>query len=943
MRLRPDPFESDTLTRPVDRFYARRRTITAEETLTSLSVVVRLLGYDRPMASDRPRLRRELPAPLTPLLGRARELEETEHLLANTRLLTITGAGGSGKTRLALELARRVRNLFDDAVWVELAPLTDPELIAQQILVALGMRELPTQDVTQVVVDTIRDRAALFVLDNCEHVVDAAASIADEILRSCPNAKVLTTSRQPLGLTGEQTWLVPPLSTEDAVELFEARARAVNPAFIATEAVAGICRRLDGIPLAIELAAARVRALTVEQIAERLDDAVRLLNAGSRTVPRHRTIYETIDWSYRLLSEPEQTLLRRLGIFGGSFTLDAAEAICGDDVFELLSALVDKSLVLFEDHRYRLLETVRQFAEEKLEASGEQDALRDRYARWYVQLVEELEPRIFAGAGDPEAIARIDGQIDSIRRVFDAPVDPELELRLVTALHWYWFARGHFHEARRRIDAALEKAERSIPSEASPESQAIRARAVVAAGHAAVWQGDFEALLPGIHEAVRSNVRGAHMLLGIALAYSERDHAAAKKAFDRAEELARVGGGVELALTLYWSGLAAQLRGDLKAARSAFEEAAAIGEAAHNRPAIGHPLTVLGHLALRERKLDEALRCFRRALDLHSETDDRWGLTQVVEGIGLALLETRDAETGTRLLAAATAAWLHLGARPGRHEETELAKDERIREAITDDRLRVILASGAAMSYDQMLTLARDRVEQIAATPVVRVRALGPVEVRRGDELLDIGSQRELLLYLLTHPQGATKEQIGAALWPDADPAKLRNNFHVNVHRLRKILGGNEWVLAKGDLYAVRPGIEYDAGTFERDANAALRARDPIRLARAAELYRGDFFENAGSGEWVHDTRDRLRELRLKVLSALARLTNDAESWQRLVDADPTDEDAARNLMKTLASNGDAAGAARAYRRLVETLRRVLDVAPEPETVALADRLKARK
>ena len=871
---------------------------------------------------------RSLPAPLTPLLGRARELEETERLLDGTRLLTITGAGGSGKTRLALELARRVQPRFDDVGWVELAPLTDPELIAQQLLVSLGLRELPTQDVTQVVVDTVRDRAVLFVLDNCEHVVDAAATIADDVLRSCPNAKVLTTSRQALGLTGEQTWLVPPMSTEDAVQLFEERARAVKPSFTRSDAVADICRRLDGIPLAIELAAARVKVLTVEQIAERLDDAFRLLNAGSRTVPRHRTIYETIDWSYRLLSEPEQALLRRLGIFGGSFTLDAAEAICGDDVFELLSALVDKSLVIFENDRYRLLDTVRQFAEEKLDQSGEQQALRERHARWYVSLVEELEPRLFAGAGDPEAIARIDEQLGSIRRVFDWDVDPELELRLVFALHWYWFARGHFHEARRRIEAALERGEDA--------DARVRGRAIVAAGHAAVWQGDFAALLPRIHEAVKANVPGAHMLLGTALAFSEGEHEAARKAFERAEALARKDGGAALALTLYWSGLAAQMRGDLKSARAAFEEAVAIGEAAQNRPAIAHPLTVLGHLALRERKLDEALRCFRRALELHGETDDRWGLTQVVEGIGLALLDTRDGETGTRLLAAASAAWLHLGARPGRHEESEREKDERIREAVSDDRLRVVLASGAAMSYDQMLALARDRVDQIAAAPVLRVRALGPVDVRRGDTLLDVGSQRDLLLFLLSHPLGATKEQIGAALWPDADPAKLRNNFHVSVHRLRKVLGGNEWVEAKGDRYAMRPGIEYDAGTFERDANAALRARDAARLQRAVELYRGDFFENAVAGEWYLDVRDRLRELYVKCLAALARMTNDPEAWQRLVEADPTNEEAARNLMKTL----DAAGAMRVYRRLAETLRRVLDVEPERETTALAERLK---
>jgi predicted ATPase/DNA-binding SARP family transcriptional activator len=885
-----------------------------------------------------------LPVALTPLLGRERELEETARLLEDVRLLTITGGGGAGKTRLALELARRTRDGFEDVGWVELAPLTDPELIAQQMLTALGMRELPTQDVTQVVIDTVRDRAVLLVMDNCEHVVDAAAMIAEEVLRSCPALKIIATSRQPLGVTGEQTWRVPPLSDEDAIQLFEERGRAVAPGFRVDKPamVTSICRRLDGIPLAIELAAARVKSLSVEQISDRLDDAFRLLASGPRTLSRHRTIYETIDWSYRLLSEPEQTLLRHLGIFGASFTLDAAEAICGDDVLELLSALVDKSLVLFERDRYRLLDTVRQFAGEKLEESGERELLREKHARFFVDLVEEAEPRIFAGASDPETMVRIDEQIGNIRAIFDWKGDPEVELRLVYALHWYWFARGHFHEARRRVESALERAE--------GVDDMIRARAIVAAGHAAVWQGDFGALRPRIDEAAHllrpSGTRaaaGALMLLATAHAFAENDHESSQEVFAVAESVARKNGrNSALALTLYWSGLAAQLRGDIKAARAAFEEALAIGEATHNRPSIGHPLTVLGHLALRERKLDEALRCFHRALDVHTETDDRWGLTQVVEGIGLALLETRDVETGTRLLAAASAAWLHLGARPGRHEDSEREKDERIREALGDDRLRIALASGAAMSYDQMIALARDRVEQSAAAPVYRVRALGPLEIRRGETAVDIGSQRDILLFLLCHPNGATKEQIGAALWPDADPAKVRNNFHVTIHRLRKSLGGSEWVVIDGDTYMLKPGIDFDVTTFERDAANALRTRDAARLARVAQLYRGDFFQNASGGEWHFQVRDRLRELYAKTLSALARIEGTPEAWEKLANFDPLDESAARNLMTALAERGDTAGASRVYRRLTETLRRELDSEPEPETVALSRRLSSR-
>ncbi len=480
----------------------------------------------------------------------------------------------------------------------------------------------------------------------------------------------------------------------------------------------------------------------------------------------------------------------------------------------------------------------------------------------------------------------------------------------------------------------------------TPET--IRARAIVAAGHAAVWQGDFRALRPMIDEAVSvlrtgREAASAWMLLGTSFAFAENDPEGAQHAFARAEDIARKNArDIALSLTLYWSGLAAQLRGDLKSARAKFEEALEVGESTANPPAIAHPLTVLGHLALRERKLDEALAAFRRALDIFTQIDDRWGLTQVVEGIGLALLDTRDAETGTRLLAAASAAWLHMGASPGRQEESEREKDERIREALGSDRLRIVLASGAAMSYEQMVALAQERIEQTAAAPLIRVRALGPVEVRRGDQVIDTGSQRELLLFLLVHPNGATKEQIGAALWPDADPAKLRNNFHVSVHRLRKALGGNEWVIVEGETYAVKPGIDFDAATFERDANAALRAKDAARLARAIDLYRGDFFANATSGEWHLELRDRLRELYAKALGALARITKDTEVWQKLVELDTLDEEAARNLMSAMIERGDTAGANRVYRRLVDALRKELDVEPEPETVAVATKAKRK-
>src|SRR5688572_15398746 len=749
-----------------------------------------------------------LPVPVTPLLGRERELDETSRLLSGTRLLTITGAGGSGKTRLALELAHRVADRYGRVVWVDLAPITDGGLVAQQILNTLGLRESPTFDDTDLVIEALHGRTHLLILDNCEHVVDGCAIVAERILRSSAGTTMIATTREALGIAGEQTWLVPPMSQDGAIQLFVERARAVFPSFALDqtiqESVVHICTRLDGIPLAIELAAARVRMLSVEQIAGRLDDAFSLLSAGSRTLARHRTIRETIDWSFRLLSPAEQTLLRRLAVFAGGFSLAAAEAICADesvDVLQQLGALVDKSLVVAGGGRYRLLDTVRQFAAEKLSQSGERDRARENHARYYFHLVERSERRIFAGAVDLPTLEVIDEEIDNIRQVLDWSEEDagraHLELRLLWALHWYWFARGHFHEARRRIVRALSRATPDI-------DPLVRARAIVAAGNAAIWQGDWKSLRPTVDEALEilrpsTNLRAlanALLQLGCSYAFVSGDHVRSAELFAEAEEVARRNGrNVALALTLFWSGISAILRDDPAAARKAFEESHTIGIEQRNLPAIGHSGTMLALADLDEKNYTGATRLLRSALDAHTETGDRWGLIQVVEGVGLTLLDIGDAELGTKLLAGAEAAWLQLGARPARTEAFEQQKDLRIRQALGDERLRVVLASGAALAYPDLVDLAREEIGRLEGAsrpaapldvPSLTVRALGPLDIRRSGERVDGGSQsaraRELLLFFLSNPTGATKEEIGAALWPEADAAKLRNNFHVTVH-----------------------------------------------------------------------------------------------------------------------------------------------------------------
>ena len=442
-----------------------------------------------------------LPVQLTSFVGRVDEMSEIARLVDVNRLVTLTGAGGVGKTRLAVNVATDLAGEFGNGAWyVDLAPITDPDVVAVTVARALGLPDQPGRPTMDTLLGFIRDRHMLVVLDNCEHLLDASAALCVSVLGAAPRLTVLATSREPLGVTGEVTWRVPSLSLADeAIELFTDRARRARPDFRVTDdnaaRITEICRRLDGMPLAIELAAARVRALSPAEICDSLHDRFRLLTGGSRTaVRRQQTLRASVDWSHALLTQPEQVLFRRLAVFVGGFDLDAAQAVAGDDeveryqVLDQLTLLVDKSLVVVDDSagrtRYRLLETVRQFAQEKLGESREADAVRSCHRDYYTAMAALLDAP--AGHDYERRIEQAETEIDNLRAAFEwsrENFDIELALALACSLQPLWQARGRMREGLAWFDTALSDLDKQH-AEVAP---AVRARALADRAVFVVW------------------------------------------------------------------------------------------------------------------------------------------------------------------------------------------------------------------------------------------------------------------------------------------------------------------------------------------------------------------------------------------------------------------------------------------------------------------------
>jgi predicted ATPase len=576
-----------------------------------------------------------LPIARTSFVGREREVLEVKRLLAMTRLLTLTGVGGSGKTRLALRVASDLAGAYPDGAWlVELAALSEGELVPQAVARALSVREGPNRPLIETLEEDLRSRRMLLVLDNCEHLVEAAARLVDALLGKCPRLRVLATSREALDVAGEVTWTVPSLSvpgprhaptTEElegyeSARLFIERARQRDPSFVLTprnaRAVAQICRRLDGIPLAIELAAARAGVLSAEKIAERLDDSLRLLTGGGRSaVPRHQTLRATLDWSHELLAGPERKLFGRLSVFAGGWTLEAAEAVGagdgieGGDVLDLLGRLVDKSLVMVEEGAlpYRMLEPVRQYAQERLEAGGEAQRARERHAEHYLALAEAAEPELM-GPDQASWLERLGIEHGNLRAALSWALDAEetgeraeIGLRLAAALGRFWNAHSP--------SEGLGWLERGLARGGAPP---VRAKALKGAGWIAIWQGDYEEAVTMLEEGLAS--------------------------FKELEDKSSV------ATLLFELGTAVVHRGDHGRVKALRQEAEALRPELSDRRAIAELLIFLGQAALVEGDHDRAVAHFEEGLTLSRELEDTWNIAMCSCSLGVTALARGDHE-----------------------------------------------------------------------------------------------------------------------------------------------------------------------------------------------------------------------------------------------------------------------------------------------------------
>jgi predicted ATPase/DNA-binding SARP family transcriptional activator len=1035
-----------------------------------------------------------LPVRLAPLVGRQSELRDVLALLSRGRLLTLTGPGGTGKTRLALAAAGAAGESYSAGVcWVELAPLDDPLIVGQEVASRVGVPDSPGRDAATAITAHIADRQALIVLDNCEHLTSAVARLAERLLAGCPGLSILATSREVLGVDGERNWPVPPLSLPDAggqlsaealgeydaVKLFEQRAQLIRPSFALSDenaaAVLQVCRRLDGLPLAIELAAARMHMLSVGELASRLDDIFSVLVGGTRSAPlRHQALRATLDWSYDLLEDDERAVFQRLSVFAGGFGLAAAEQVAAGGgikvghILDLLVRLADKSLLQADlsgpAARYYQLGIVRDYAAEHLAQSAEQDAVRRAHLSWYVSFVQEIVPRIDRGDGGPQALEleldAVDAETANLRVALEyarQTGDTIAALQIAGPLGHYAYLRGHYHEVRQWMDAAVTGRGAEVPA-------GLRAQALLGSGRLALLQCDYVPAIRRLEAALRLYremddqqgisatlqalgsvareqgryaramelhaeslsaaetvgdrwaIARAHGHLGFVL-WLQREYEQATSECELALAMSReLAAGEEIAWSQISLGAIARYQGESARSAALLADSRALAEQLGFREAIAWSLEQQGLLAM-EQADPAAADLLRRSLEIHHELRDRWRTCSLVDDLAAVALANGQAAEAAALLGtadalrktvgtvvppcertlrdqtvAATAAALgedafgeafRRGMRasvddvrdslarsgdPGRPATAQSAPARAQSPGVSDASPGQDVTASAEQANGQGAAGqaagvparkrggTRDGERQAAAGGLLKIRALGAASVHRGDAPVtaaDWGyAKPRELLFLLATSRPLTRDQLGAALWPDLPPDRLGNTLHTALRGVRRALGDPDWVTYADGRYRFNAEREHecDVETFEQALAAARRARPAEAalpdLQRAIAAYGGDFLAGMAAGDWAEARRDELgRSFESALLAAgrlqagAGRFAPAAAAFRRAVAHEPLNETAHRELMSCWAQMGETARALRHYQELVELLRAQMGVAPGAETTSLYRKL----
>ncbi len=1025
------------------------------------------------------RLRHNVPAALSSFVGRTAEVADLRETLGWSRLVTVVGAGGAGKTRLVREVAAAIvrepvpssddvrvdegvrlaegARFADGVLWVELAPVSSGSDVAGTLAALLDITPSSGKPVIEAIVDALRTQRALIVLDNCEHVVHDAALLAEALLRGAPHLAIVATSREALAIDGEVAWPMPGLGRWepgdtnarldaasalhfDAIRLFVERSRAATPGFALTDAnaaaVARICARLDGLPLALELAAAVVPVLGIDGLEGRLDDALSLLARGKRTaLPRHRTLRAVLDWSYELLSEQERALLRRLSVFRGSFTLEDVEAVCAPspgpgeprvDVLPALGRLVEHSLMEVREEEgeasYRLLETVRQYGSALLRATAHERAVRARHAQWVADVAERVEPLTFSPARG-RTVARLKRSVEEIRAALHwatgADGDPVIAIRIAGALGWYWISAHPWGEARELLAATLAAGDAQGIADADRpiDDRVALGRMMYPMLGLSYFAGDTDRMLaisarelalwdsvdatPGLSPAQRlAAARGralCYQLTGLACAMrgdAGRALATMHRCIATAEQS---GDRWLLAVMMMRRALMHYMLGDHAAARTDYEASVAplraMGE--HWFLSLALEGMAINALALGDAPAAGALA--RESVVVLRPEPDAWFVSRSLDAIAVVLLAHVAAGGGAPDERAGVAARL-MGAAEGlrrrcgagiigpdvaRHAAT-LAQ---LRARLGDAAFDAAFAQGEALTLDDVFALMDGDpvVASLAHVPNagdgtprqeapapdgspsrLEIALLGGLSITDGGRPippadLPSGKLLELLIFLLLH-RGATKEDVGLALWPDASAAQVRNVFHVMLHHLRRALGATRWITFDRNVYrfdrAPEPGriLALDVDSVLA-ASAQLRAwlrergsptAEQLAGARLAlDQCRGLLAHGLVRDDWIIPHQDRVQAAWAEGMDALAqlafrqgRLDDAASALEVLLAREPLRESAHRLYLETLASRGEPARALAHYESLVAQLQRDVGARPAAETRAIAERLR---